>query len=67
MQIANALGASWSFTSSSSVFDHLASNIDAFKGMSYEVLKAYHGLVPGKGANPEPVGVVYESHVMKPQ
>lgn len=67
MQIANALGASWSFTTSSSVFDHLASNIDAFKGMSYEVLKAYHGLVLGKGTNPEPVGVVYESHVMKPQ
>ncbi len=67
MQIANALGASWSFTSSSSVFDHLASNVDAFKGMSYEVLKAYHGLVLGKGTNPEPVGVVYESHVMKPQ
>jgi len=67
MQIANALGASWSFTSSSSVFDHIASNVDAFKGMSYEVLKAYHGLVLGKGSNPEPVGVVYESHVMKPQ
>jgi NADH-quinone oxidoreductase subunit G len=67
MQIANALGAGWTFTSSSSVFDHIASHVDAFKGMSYEVLKAYHGLVLGKGTNPEPVGVVYESHVMKPQ
>ena len=67
MQIANALGAQWTYTSASSVFDHIASNVDAFKGMSYEVLKAYHGLVLGKGTNPEPVGVVYESHVMKPQ
>jgi predicted molibdopterin-dependent oxidoreductase YjgC len=67
MQIANGLGASWSFNSSSSVFDHLAANVDAFKGMSYEVLTAYHGLVLGKGTSPEPVGVVYESHVMKPQ
>jgi predicted molibdopterin-dependent oxidoreductase YjgC len=67
MQIANALGAGWTFTSTSSVFDHIASHVDAFKGMSYEVLKAYHGLVLGKGTTPDPVGVVYESHVMKPQ
>jgi hypothetical protein len=34
--------------------------------MSYELLDAYHGLVLGKGNAPEPVGTVYQSHVLKP-
>lgn len=65
--IAQNLGASWSYTSSSDVFADIAAHVQQFSGMSYELLNAYHGLVLGKASTPEPVGVVYESHVMKPQ
>lgn len=65
--IAQNLGASWNYTSSSDVFADIAAHVQQFSGMSYELLNAYHGLVLGKASTPEPVGVVYESHVMKPQ
>ena len=65
--IAKQLGASWTYTSSSDVFADIASHVQQFNGMSYELLDAYHGLVLGKASTPDPVGVVYESHVMKPQ
>ena len=66
-QIANALGAKWSYTSSSDVFVEITKNVSPFSGMSYGLLDAHQGLVLGKASSPEPVGVVYESHVMKPQ
>lgn len=65
--IAKQLGATWTYTSSSDVFADIASHVEQFNGMSYELLDAYHGLVLGKASTPDPVGVVYESHVMKPQ
>jgi NADH-quinone oxidoreductase subunit G len=65
--IAAALGTSWSYGSSADVFADLTRHVAPFNGMSYELLDAYHGLVLGKASNPEPVGVVYESHVMKPE
>ncbi len=65
--IAKQLGATWTYTSSSDVFADIASHVQQFNGMSYELLDAYHGLVLGKASTPDPVGVVYESHVMKPQ
>ncbi len=65
--IAQQLGATWNFASSSEVFGDLAAHVQQFNGMSYELLNAYQGLVLGKASSPDPVGVVYESHVMKPQ
>lgn len=65
--IAHHLGTAWNYTSSSDVFGDLAAHVQQFNGMSYELLNAYHGLVLGKASTPDPVGVVYESHVMKPQ
>lgn len=65
--IAQHLGTTWNYTSSSDVFVDLAAHVQQFNGMSYELLNAYHGLVLGKASTPDPVGVVYESHVMKPQ
>ena len=65
--IAKQLGATWTYTSSSDVFADIALHVEQFNGMSYELLDAYHGLVLGKASTPDPVGVVYESHVMKPQ
>lgn len=65
--IAQQLGATWNYTSSSDVFADIAAHVQQFNGMSYELLNAYHGLVLGKASSPDPVGVVYESHVLKPQ
>lgn len=66
-QIAAALGTNWSYASSSDVFADITKHVSPFAGMSYELLDAHQGLILGKASNPEPVGVVYESHVMKPQ
>lgn len=65
--LAAALGTSWSFAKSSDVFADLASHNGPFKGMTYNGLHAHHGLVLGKADQSEAIGVVYESHVMKPQ
>ncbi len=65
--IAQQLGATWNYASSSDVFADIAAHVQQFNGMSYELLNAYHGLVLGKASSPDPVGVVYESHVLKPQ
>lgn len=65
--IAKQLGTTWNYTASSDVFTDLAAHVQQFNGMSYELLNAYHGLVLGKASSPDPVGVVYESHVLKPQ
>jgi NADH-quinone oxidoreductase subunit G len=64
--LANAMGASWTYRSSEDVFTDLAKHVAGFNHMSYELLDAYHGLVLGKGNAPEPVGTVYQSHVLKP-
>jgi len=64
--IANALGAGWTYAHSTDVFADVATHVKSFHGMSYEVLDAYQGLILGKGDQPEPVGVIYESHVLKP-
>lgn len=65
--IAQQLGTTWNYTASADVFTDIAAHVQQFNGMSYELLNAYHGLVLGKASSPDPVGVVYESHVLKPQ
>lgn len=65
--IAEAMGAHWSYKTSEDVFNHLSEHVAGFKGMQYQTVKAYQGLILGKANNPEPAGVVYQSHVMKPQ
>lgn len=65
--LAQALGANWSFGKARDVFNDLAAHNGPFKGMTYDGIDAHQGLVLGKADQPEPVGVVYESHMMKPQ
>lgn len=65
--IAAELGANWDYSASQDVFNDLAKHVAGFHGMSYDLLDKHQGLVLGKADKPEPVGVVYESHVMKPQ
>ncbi len=65
--IANALGTNWSFKNSEEVFDEIAANVGEFRNMDYDKLDEYQGLVLGKGGNPDPKLMKYESHVMKPE
>lgn len=64
--LAQAMGTTYTWTSSEAVFSDLAAHVPAFSRMSYELLDAYHGIILGKADKPEPVGVIYESHVLKP-
>jgi len=66
MRIANKMGANWKYKNSSDVFNEIAVRISSFKGMSYELLDEYQGLVLNKADRPEPKVINYESHVMKP-
>ncbi len=65
--LAKAMGADWSFKNAREVFKDLAEHQGPFHGMSYDKLDEHQGLILGKADHPEPVGVVYDSHVMKPQ
>ena len=65
--LAQKLGSDWPYRTSKDVFGDIAEHIGVFHNMSYERLDEHQGLVLGKADKPEPVGVVYESHVMKPQ
>ncbi len=64
--IANAMGGTWKYTNSEDVFLDITHHIPSFKGMTYELLDEYQGLILGKANSPEPKEVVYRSHTMKP-
>jgi NADH-quinone oxidoreductase subunit G len=64
--IANELGAGWLYKSAEDIFDEIALTVPGFKNMSYDLLSAHLGLVLNKAHEPEPIGVIYESHVLKP-
>lgn len=64
--VANLLGGEWHFKSSEDVFMHIAHHVASFKGMTYELLEEYQGLLLGKADQPDPKTVIYESHTMKP-
>ncbi|PKL86751.1 MAG: NADH-quinone oxidoreductase subunit G [Ignavibacteriae bacterium HGW-Ignavibacteriae-1] len=65
--IANLLGTNWKFKNSEDIFDEICEKIPQFANMSYDKLLEYQGLVLGKGDNPDPKLINYESHVFKPQ
>jgi NADH-quinone oxidoreductase subunit G len=64
--IANKLGAGWSYKSSLDVFNDIADTIPSFKGMSYELLDEYQGLVLWKADKPDPKVHNYVSNYMRP-
>lgn len=64
--IANLLGGDWHFKSSEEVFSDIAHHIAPFKGMTYDLLDEYQGLVLDKSTMPEPKKEVYKSFTMKP-
>ncbi len=65
--IANKFGAGWNYKDTESIFKEISEHIDSFKGMTYELLDEYLGVVLGKSKNPEPKVRIYESHYMKPE
>jgi len=52
--IANKFGAGWNYKNTESIFKEIAEHIDSFKGMTYELLDEYSGVVWGKSKSPEP-------------
>lgn len=66
-QLAGGLGTKWSYQSSGDVFTDISNHVSAFGGMDYALLDLHGGVALGKSAHVEPIGVVYESHVMKPE
>lgn len=64
--IAKLMGTEWNYSSSEHVFDDIAKNVGAFKGMGYEVMEAHQGLTLGQGATPDPKVTEYVSHYFKP-
>lgn len=65
-KIANNLNAGWTYRNSLDVFIEITHNIPSFKGMTYELLDEYQGLVLGKADKPDQKIRNYESHYMKP-
>lgn len=65
--IAKYFGKEFEYKSAEQVFDDIAASNENFKGMSYELLNEYQGLVLGRAGSPDPKIRNYESHVMKPQ
>jgi NADH-quinone oxidoreductase subunit G len=64
--VLNALGSKESWKAAADVFAELAMHVDGFKHMSYALLDKHQGVALGKGHSPDPAGIVYESHVLKP-
>ncbi len=66
LRLANQLGNHWKYSNAQDVFNEISIQISSFKGMSYELLDEYQGLVLNKADNPEPKVINYDSHTMKP-
>ena len=64
--IANSMGASLNYKKSEDVFTEISQRIANFNEMSYQLLDKYEGIKLGSAKTPEPVGVNYVSHYMKP-
>jgi predicted molibdopterin-dependent oxidoreductase YjgC len=65
--VAARVGLRLTYHNATDVFAALCDKVEPFRGMNYEALCQYRGIRLGMGSNPEPVGVVYQSHFMKPQ
>jgi NADH-quinone oxidoreductase subunit G len=64
--LANLLGANWTYKSAGEIFSDIGKNIVSFKGMNYELLDEFQGLVLNKADKPDRKIIDYNSHTMKP-
>ncbi len=65
--IAKNMGAEWDYGRSAQVFEDIEKNVESFKHMDYDKLEEYQGLVLGKGDQPDPKLINYESHYYTPE
>lgn len=65
-RFAEQYGTNWNYKKPKDIFNEIASKLDAFKGMSYELLDLHQGIILGNAGSPDPEVINYESHVMKP-
>lgn len=64
--LANKLNAGWSFQNAEDVFLEIGQRFEAFRGLSYEALDEYDGIVLGRSKNPEIKVPKYTSHKLLP-
>ncbi|HRS01838.1 MAG TPA: 2Fe-2S iron-sulfur cluster-binding protein [Bacteroidota bacterium] len=64
--IANSMGLAMNYKKVEDVFNDISQHISNFKDMNYSLLDKYEGIKLGGAKNPEPVGINYVSHFMKP-
>lgn len=57
----------WNFRRAEDVFEEITHRIDSFKGITYEALDEYGGIVLGRANFPEPVIPKYISHHLIPE
>jgi predicted molibdopterin-dependent oxidoreductase YjgC len=60
------MGASLNYKKTEDVFNEISQHFANFNEMSYPLLDKYEGIKLGSGKIPEPMGVNYVSHYMKP-
>ncbi len=66
MLLAEQFGVKWEYKKANDIFREISANIESFKGMTYELLDEYQGIVLGKADTPAPKINKYVSYVMKP-
>ncbi|HOV92537.1 MAG TPA: 2Fe-2S iron-sulfur cluster-binding protein [Candidatus Kapabacteria bacterium] len=64
--ISNSMGMAMSYKKTEDVFTEISQHISNFRDMNYHSLDNYEGIKLGGAKNPEPVGINYVSHFMKP-
>ncbi|MBL7973639.1 MAG: molybdopterin-dependent oxidoreductase, partial [Candidatus Kapabacteria bacterium] len=64
--IAEALGTNFGYKNSESVFDDIVKHVTGYNHMSYDALDSHLGLTLNHAQHPESLGVIYESHTLKP-
>jgi len=64
--VANALGTTLGYKNSENVFDDIVKHNTAYNHMTYDALDTHLGLTLNKAQQPESLGIIYESHTMKP-
>lgn len=64
--LANKLNADWSFQNAEEVFLEITQYFEAFKGLNYEALDEYDGVILGCSKNPDPKVPKYISHYLLP-
>lgn len=64
--LANLMGAGFTYKNAEEVFNEISNQINSFNGMNYELLAKHQGLKLYLAKNPESYKMFYKSHSFKP-